>query len=176
MNNGIAEVNFRKYQDSLVVSGGAVIAFGLWAIVKTSLYLMINREKIMETLEQTQELNGDPVMGKIMFFFFSVFIIVVVSAGCLLRTYVGLSARAEGMGRPKGYSYVVISGIMALFYAASLVYEIVNFDFSYTDDSILDTLVAIIVDFTSLLIFVEMVCSAVRVKRIKAAMQRAECR
>ena len=88
----------RKYENTLSISGAAVIAFGLWSIIKAGLYLAAASPKELfgffkpEDLEKMNTLNvsASGVTGIILFGIFSALFIDL-----LLRLYVGRAAGHE---------------------------------------------------------------------------------
>lgn len=146
------EIRLRRYQNLLTISGLGVIAFGAWSVLKTILLLFFRKDYL-------ERIPDDNLFRVILF---------VMIGGILLfdfaiRLFVGLSARAEGKGKKKGYAYIVIAILMALFSLASLV--MIFFDTSYT--SIPELIVSVIVEATSLIVIIELLVGAFTVKKLQ---------
>lgn len=146
------ERKMRRYQNLLTVSGLGVIIFGLWSVLKTILLLFM-KEGILSEIP-------DDTFVRVMFFLILGGILLV---DVLIRLYVGLSARAEGFGKKKGYGYVIIAILMALASLTSLV--LIFFDTN--EQSIWELIVSVIVEATSLVVTIELLVAAFTVKKLK---------
>ena len=146
------ERKMRRYQNLLTVSGLGVIIFGLWSVLKTILLLFM-KEGILSEIP-------DDTFVRVMFFLILGGILLI---DVLIRLYVGLSARAEGFGKKKGYGYVVIAILMALASLASLV--LIFFDTN--EQSLWELIVSVIVEATSLVVTIELLVAAFTVKKLK---------
>ena len=146
------ERKMRRYQNLLTVSGLGVIIFGLWSVLKTILLLFM-KEGILSEIP-------DDTFVRVMFFLILGGILLI---DVLIRLYVGLSARAEGFGKKKGYGYVVIAILMALASLTSLV--LIFFDTN--EQSIWELIVSVIVEATSLVVTIELLVAAFTVKKLK---------
>ena len=146
------ERKMRRYQNLLTVSGLGVIIFGLWSVLKTILLLFM-KEGILSEIP-------DDTFVRVMFFLILGGILLV---DVLIRLYVGLSARAEGFGKKKGYGYVVIAILMSLASLTSLV--LIFFDSN--EQSIWELIVSVIVEATSLVVTIELLVAAFTVKKLK---------
>ena len=146
------EIKMRRYQNLLTVSGLGVIIFGLWTVLKTILLLFL-QEDMLDDLP-----DG---------LFYRVLFLTLVGGGLLIdfliRLFVGLSARAEGFGKKKGYGYIVVAILIAIASLASLV--LIFFDTG--DRSILELIVSFIVEATSMIATVELLVAAFTVKKLK---------
>lgn len=146
------ERKMRRYRNLLTVSGLGVIIFGLWSVLKTILLLFM-KEGILSEIP-------DDTFVRVMFFLILGGILLI---DVLIRLYVGLSARAEGFGKKKGYGYVVIAILMALASLTSLV--LIFFDTN--EQSIWELIVSVIVEATSLVVTIELLVAAFTVKKLK---------
>lgn len=146
------ERKMRRYQNLLTVSGLGVIIFGLWSVLKTILLLFM-KEGILSEIP-------DELFVRVMFFLILGGILLI---DVLIRLYVGLSARAEGFGKKKGYGYVVIAILMALASLTSLV--LIFFDTN--EQSLWELIVSVIVEATSLVVTIELLVAAFTVKKLK---------
>ena len=146
------EIKMRRYQNLLTVSGLGVIIFGLWSVLKTILLLFL-KEGILK------ELPDDTIVRVIVFAFLGGVLLVEF----LIRLFVGLSARAEGFGKKKGYAYIVVAILMALASVASLVLLF----FDTNDQPIGELIVSVIVEATSLVVTIELLVAAFTVKKLK---------
>ena len=135
------EIKMRRYQNLLTVSGLGVIIFGLWTVLKTILLLFLQEDMVDDL--------PDGLFYRVLFF---TLIGGVLLIDFLIRLFVGLSARAEGFGKKKGYGYIVVAILIAIASLASLV--LIFFDTA--DRSILELIVSFIVEATSMIATVEL--------------------
>ena len=146
------EIKMRRYQNLLTVSGLGVIIFGLWTVLKTILLLFLQEDMVDDL--------PDGLFYRVLFF---TLIGGVLLIDFLIRLFVGLSARAEGFGKKKGYGYIVVAILIAI---ASLVSLVLIF-FDMGDRSILELIVSFIVEATSMIATVELLVAAFTVKKLK---------
>ena len=146
------EIKMRRYQNLLTVSGLGVIIFGLWTVLKTILLLFM-QEDMLDDLP-------DGLFYRVLFF---TLIGGVLLIDFLIRLFVGLSARAEGFGKKKGYGYIVVAILIAIASLASLV--LIFFDTA--DRSILELIVSFIVEGKSKIAPVELLVAAFTVRKLK---------
>jgi len=146
------EVKMRRYQNLLTVSGLGMIVFALWSVLKTILLFCFNEKLLAEVPDDTLfRVVLFSIIGVILLFDF------------LMRLFVGLSARAEGFGKKKGNAYIVVAVLIALGSLASLV--MIFFDSSI--QSIIELIVSVIVEATSLIVVIELLVAAYTVKKLK---------
>ncbi|MBQ7646512.1 MAG: hypothetical protein IJS94_04510 [Clostridia bacterium] len=146
------EVKMRRYQNLLTVSGLGMIVFALWSVLKTILLFCFNEKLLAEVPDDTLfRVILFSIIGFILLFDF------------LMRLFVGLSARAEGFGKKKGNAYIVVAVLIALGSLASLV--MIFFDSSI--QSIIELIVSVIVEATSLIVVIELLVAAYTVKKLK---------
>lgn len=166
------DAKLRKYENTLVISGAAVVTFGLWSIVKAVLYfIMVSPEGLVKNIksdELAQLQFGDLSENTVGYLLIAVILFLLV-LDLLLRLYIGRSAVADGRHlRKKRITYVV----MAFLVAAGLVSSLVTRFFRTEQDTIwVDSFetasVSTIVDLTSLLALIEMIIAAIMVRRLR---------
>ncbi len=162
----------RRNQHTLVCTGAGINAFAIWSMVKTCMLLFLQeREKVVEKAADLAE--------KYPWFIWMVFGLVslIFLPLLLIHLYVGLSARAEGYGRRRGLVYIVVAAIMDILYVVSIYSSVLDLsgkDPDGMDMPLTETLVSITIDITTVFILTKLVISAIRVKRILAAMAGAK--
>ena len=105
------ERELRKQQNQLVDAGIGVILFAVWSIVKMNLYVGLNATA-MEELRQAAVEFGLNEKGFLTF-------LIIIFMGILLwqlsiRLYIGLSASAEGKGRKKSWTYLILAAVLVV--------------------------------------------------------------
>ena len=146
------EVKLRRYENLLTVSGLGVIVFGLWSVIKTLLVLFMQEDTLADMPDST--------LIRVIFF---TIIGLVLLVDLLLRLFVGLSARAEGFGKKKGVVYIVFAILLAIVSLISV--GMIFFDMD--EESIVEIIVSVIVEGTSLIVVIELLIAAFNVKKLK---------
>ena len=86
----------RRYRHTLVITGGAVILFGLWDIAKTILQLMFTQPLAKLVAQQTEALEQGVQL--IFLLFTIVFLVIFFMISFSIRLCVGRTAIAVGKG------------------------------------------------------------------------------
>ena len=155
------ERELRRQQSKLAASGLAVIAFGIWSVVK-GIILMLLGEAPVDIRVLMREVDA-PVWA---FVLVVVLFLIVLNVDLYLRIYVGLSARSEAAGKKKGAAYLVVACIVL---TLSILSIIALFRSAYTDTSG-DKVVTFVIEVTSLIALLNMIVASVRVKKIRKAL------
>ena len=145
----------------LIIIGTGVIAFGVWSVIKTVLYYALSRDEMLRILKE-QGLEQGYEAG--------VYVLIALALAFILglRIYIGLSARAEGVGKRRGNGYVVLAAIMTLANFGGFVLSVVGaFELELTLDNIVDLSVTFVVELTSIATMAELVYSALRVRNLR---------
>ena len=161
----------RKYQDHLAVSGGGVLIFGIWSLIKGIIYIFNarNDEVLMDTFS-----GLDPQAVDILLAFFAVVTVISLLIDIGLRLIVGLNAIGEGHGRKKGIGYIVVAVIFTVLTAVSFAiyaYAVFRGD---SDSGILEIAITVLVDITSLSAFLDVIISAIRLRKINRLTESGE--
>ena len=106
------DAKIRKYRYKLMCSGYAVIAFGLWSIVRVFLMRLTDAPGLREMLGSGEEsAEYEAVLFSIL--------AVVLAADLLFRLLVGRSAIRESRGERRGITYLLLAAIYAAVSALS---------------------------------------------------------
>ena len=152
----------RKYQNTLIVTGGGVIAFGIWSLVRFMTYFLLNTRTMMELL-------GLESKEDVIFVYLIVFIMLLIDLA--VRVFVGRAAIMEGTGRKKGYVYIAAGVVLLMLTATSVYNDFLTFSRSHND--VLDGYAATLADVTSMFILAEMLITAVRLKQMYRKQDKA---
>ena len=110
-----------KHQTTLICSGLAVIAFGLWSIVRVSLLFYLQRSRILQLIMEGElELLTGQSTDTITAILFGVAIGFLI-LDLLFRLYIGLSAIREGNGKRRRLAYVVLAIVYLVFLLGGLI-------------------------------------------------------
>lgn len=155
------QLRLRKNQSDLAAIGLGVIAFGVWSVIKTVLYVAFHTESVLGSLE------GD----KYLILTFWILLGGVLAIGLALRLYIGLSAIAEGKGKKRKAGYIVLSLLMSVLSFVLLTAGLLAQGFAGAAGN---TAVTLMVEMTSDVLLLEMSISAIRVRRMKKSTAGAE--
>ena len=175
-SGGKMERELRRNQNVLVCVGTGVIMFGFWSVIKGIMTIFLQRDLLLETIETSKQSLSPEELE----FFDPVFTVVCIIIGIivaivmLIRIYVGLSARKEGMGRETRThrAYLVFSVILAVIPVFYLVLEFSEGVKSL--GSFLDQIVPIIIDVTSLVMTIQLLVAGAKVRNLKRSLREAE--
>ena len=154
------ERRLNKLNEMLIVSGTGVITFGFWTVIKVFLMLIFKFDEINDLMDgdlTNPEQRWDVILIMI--------IVCLIIIG--IRSYVGLSARAEGMGRHKRVSYIIVAVFMLVFEVAGTI-EGLDMLVDASFDKTVDNVIELLVDITSYIILIQMIISAIGVRIVKA--------
>lgn len=149
------ESELRRHQDNLVTIGSGVVTVGVVSMLQLILYFYVNLSEIRNLMPAEE---NDTYLNFVMAITFGMALI-----GMLMRAYIGFSARAEGKGRKRGFFYVVLAGLIALLDVCLTVFGLIQL----ADPTVfaLDMFVTVVFFTVSVITIVQMMVSAVYVKR-----------
>ena len=161
------EKQLRKNRSRLQIFGAGVIAFTVWSLLKPLLLaLMLEPEESAAQIEVSEFPDG------VLIFVLVLVLLDMVLAG--VRIFIGLSARAEGRGKPRGKTYVVFAFLIFTIQFLLLVYTTIRLIRGESDDrTVLDAAGALVVEIGSVVTMGETAVTAVRVKKLTAALREA---
>ena len=159
-------------------SGVAVIAFGVWTIIKSAFYLLLQPFDIEIFIPPEQLAEMEAEMGPNVDILTSGVIVgaifFILFLDLLLRFYIGKSAYADGRARKrKRVIYVIVAIIMAVAFANGIWATVSNlFIGEPTEQSegveyMRGVLTSVLLDMTSLLALIELIVSAIQVRRLR---------
>ena len=154
---GELERLLRKNQNTLVIVGEGVIAFGIWNVMKILLSIAFVEDTRQSLLYDAATGEAEPLALVV------VGVVIMLGLILALRLFVGLSAISEGRGRRRRYGYLVFTALMILVDGAAL---ISTFFVSDPFDTMLDGVITVVVELTSIVTLVELFASGIRVKAL----------
>ena len=160
-NNSNLQIQLRKNQNTLIVVGLGVIAFGVWSVIKSVLLTTLTGDTLANITEQ----------GTAVTVAFWIMLGIVLAIDLRLRLYVGLAAINEGRGRKKRKAYIVWAFLMAFMGALAVVIGLATIGSS---EAIGTTVVTVIVETTSCVLLVEMALAALKVKKLCRQLEEQE--
>ena len=149
----------RKLQNTLSISGLALIAFCALDVLKFVLYWFLN-QNAYETIKIL--LDEAPAAAQTLLFIIFGYILVEI----LLSVFVGLFARSEGKGKKRNIFYVIVAIFMVIYLLATGIYTIVYcFLDTITLESIFDSFISAFVDFTVVFVLIEIISSSLKLRK-----------
>lgn len=148
-------------QSDLASMGLGVIAFGVWSVIKTVLYVALDTEKYLGSFE------GNMAMIVI----FWALLGGALAIDLALRLHIGRSAIAEGKGAKRKSGYIVLALLMAAFSFTALIAGLFVQGFGA---GIKNSAVTLIVELTSDVLLLGVGISAFRVKRLNRELTGTE--
>ena len=157
------EIQLKRNQNILAVTGAGVAVFGFWSVVKTIMYCVLSPEAIEAMLLAELETNPDIPLGLLTNTFYLV-LGVIFLMDLAIRLFICICARAQAQGRERGNAYIIMTGVMLMTYLALFIYNASAF-YGATS-SVLDTAISILIELTSIYTLFELMVSAIRVKKL----------
>jgi len=161
MESGM-ERKLRHLENNLVVAGTGLLAFSVWSIIRTLLFLLTYRQELTNYIEQLVEEEGTEVPPAL------VIIVVIILFALVVLPYIiiGRSARTEGMGKKRKKFYIVLAIIM-LIPQILIVITSISSVFGAEEGSLLEAIITAMIDVTTFCVLLETVITAIRVKKYR---------
>ncbi len=164
-------IEIRRHQSTLMTSGSAVIALSLWSFVKTMLMAFAVDDKLATSAHET---FGPEVTGTELAVYYAVFVVLLLLIGIIVLgppIYVGRSAIAEGMGKPKGSFYVVLADLLMVVNVISSVSICMHAGGLLKS---LEALFTCLIDLSFSLALLDLMVAAVKVRRLNKLVHAGE--
>lgn len=152
-------IELRRRRIALMTLGSGVFAFGAWSILKSYLYLWVN--PIVFDGVAADKLSAVTI---IFYVIYTLFMLLDL----LLRAYVGMGARAMGMGKKKGLTYMIVLSLMLAASVLSCLFMVLGRgDTRMENQSELDFFVSAFVELCNLGVLAELLYTVIRVKKLE---------
>ncbi len=152
------ERELRRFRDHLRISGMGIIVFGFWSVIRTTIYAITNRKELMSDVTESVDPELAATIYAITFAVILIFILI-------MRWFMGIRAIREAKGQKAGSMYILLAFLYVVTYIAVLALEI--FDYKDMQISLIEEIVTVIVDLTSLSMFVELLYAVIQVRAMK---------
>ena len=149
--------DLRRNENILAVSSLTMILFGVWTAIKLVLYFSLSEDGFRAIPKGTD--------GQLERMILTAILVLFICISMSTRLCVGLSARAESMGRKKGYGYVVLAVLILAADILALGFSLAHIEENF--DSWMDMVITLFVETTSMLTIAELIVAAFRVKKLK---------
>ena len=148
----------RKYSNRLKMAGRAIIIFGLWSSLQVLILYFLNQESILTLVYEALKEEG--VENSLLYPIIIIVAIILVGIPFLINLYMGLSAMGEAKGKKKIPVYLVICVL-------SFIFSFVSIFMSDFSDYLELAIASLIVDVTFCIACIDVVYSAIRLRRCK---------
>ena len=149
--------DLRRNENILAVSSLTMILFGVWTAIKLVLYFSLSEDGFRAIPKDAE--------GQLERLILIAILVLFIGGSMTFRLIVGLSARAESMGRKKGYGYVVLAVLILAADILALGFSLAHIEENF--DSWMDLIITLFVEATSMLTIAELIVAAFRVKKLK---------
>ena len=176
-NNEPNDIKIRKFRDTLVTGGFAIIAFGIWTVIKsimeafTILRPMLGNMSFEDLTQVQAEQLRELIDSNALFYTLLFFILVFLIVDLAVRVYVGLSARAIGLQKKKrngkersGIVWLIFGILLVVFGAYSVIITLVNTSEILRVYSVMYYVISLFVDVTSLVVTTELIVTGFRLR------------
>jgi len=157
LKNDAESVKYRRNQNTLVVLGMGVMMFGFWGIIKLIAQVLLGTQFI-----DPEELEDLGTGGTI---FVTFFVAAVFSTDVILRLYVGLRARREGLGKKTGVGHLIVSVLLIM--GSMITIGILFWGIMNTSGDLDENLIALFLELSSLVVTLEVFMASVSVRRYR---------
>ena len=177
-NNNPNDIKIRKFRDTLVTGGFAIIAFGIWTVIKSIMEAFTILQPLIGSLsyENLTQLQAKQLKAMIednsLFYFFLLMIVAFLIVDLSVRVYVGLSARAIGLQKKKrngkersGIVWLIFGVILTGFSVYSLVVSLIQTRDLLEVYSIEYYVISLFVDVTSIFVTAELIVTGFRLRK-----------
>ena len=155
------EAKLRRYQTLVKTLGLGTLAFGIWNILKTIIYNIINPTS--ETSDSSDLILNETNETALIVIFFLLIAVLIIDI--LMRIFVFFSTRRVSAGKSKGILCIIVSSIMAISYGISVPLDVLNL--GYSSKTITDSIATIILDTTAFMISIGVIYATIKIINIK---------
>jgi len=147
-----------------MIVGTGIVTMAGWSLVRTALALAFGNLVTEKDLTDIRTQAGDPRLYKLYLVFFWLTIFIIVAAEFLMRMHVGLSAVAVGRGKEKGKGFIIATVFLILW---SFIVMALNIYAIYLGQltRLGNYVLTLLIEATSAIMMIEMVVSAIRLRR-----------
>lgn len=165
-----------KHRHTLAVVGLSVIAFGIWSLIKLVLYFVLI-EPIIDTISSNyDDLSNSKIETWILIAITLAIVVLFVLIDLLFRWIVGRKAIKISRGEKEpGVSFFVLSSILLLMDLSELVMGTLSVvGIVPSEKDLYDQISTLLVDFTSVVMLIEMIFAAVMIRKLTKAISERQ--
>ena len=181
------QIKLRRYRDTLITGGMAIIGFGLWSVVKVLVetirdFLPALKNISIENFspEEAQKIRTIIENNTLSNVLLGI-IIVILAIEMIVLVYVGLSARAVGLQKKKkngkkrnGIAWLILGLFLVAISVYSTISSLVSFGSDLQYHSVLYLIISIFVDATTVFVLAELVFTGFRLRSLSKKLNETE--
>ncbi len=157
MNTEITRL--RRYEDDLHVSGTGVVILGAWSIIRILIELVLNTKDFID-LDEIDSVGAKAVTTALVLGLIAILSFIIMK----VHLYIGLNAIKAAQGKPYKKGYV----LAAIIFTVLSVLSLIVYKDEFNDLTRIDTTIAsILVDLTTIYLFIVVIVSSFKIKKIK---------
>lgn len=176
INNDNDHILIRKSQNTLIVVGMGTMLFSVWTVVKTLSSFLLLKDESVAVVKRTAGESGAALSDKLVFYVVLAGMVIAMILFLAARAFVGMSAISEGRGLRRRNGYLILASIMIILNTASFVTSFFSTKDSQEPLSVFSnntSLSALIIELTSLIMLVELVYSAIRIRGVRKRVRQS---
>ena len=162
IDNDIDHILIRRSQNTLIVVGTGTILFSVWTVVKTLGTLILLKDEAVAVVRKTADENGIIISDQHLFYIVLAVTLIALLLFLAVRTYIGLTAISEGRGLRRRIGYLILAVIINFVSVKSQ--DSIDSLAVFSNDT---SLSAHIIEITSIIMLVELVFSAIRIRIVR---------
>ncbi len=156
-------MELRRYQSQLSISAIGVMIIGVWTIIKGLLYTFLGQESMNYVFEGME-------YAEIIRIITYIIIIILAGTDCVLRMIIGRAARAEAFEMPYRQGYLKLAIVLCTLNVLGImltIWSLLSDEFRV--NTFFDNLASMIVDITSVYIYLQLIISAFKLRKLRKA-------
>ena len=157
------ETELRRRRIELLTLGSGIIAFGVWSVLKTFLYVWV--------APLTGELDVAQQYRSLVLAVSYGLIALIVLIDLRLRLYIGLSARKEGVGKRVGKTYIIVAAFVLAVNIVTWIATVFVYRYQEEQQALMDYIVSLAVDLTSMALMGRLLHNAIRVRQLRRQLE-----
>ena len=170
VNNTERRIALRRAENTLMVVGLGIILFSAWSAVRTVGLVLLYRTKILTIIKESLgEMDDVPISDNTLFGILLAMVGIFLLFTIALRLFIGLSAMAEARGKRSGIFYILLTVFLIWvnihFTIDTFLKVVATPAVDYELES--PTFAGVFIELTSVVMMIEMVISAVRVRKYR---------
>ena len=178
-NNEPNDVKIRKFRDTLVTGGFAIVAFGIWTLLKSILEVFTIFQPMLKSMsyEDLSQAQAEQLKAMIednsLFYLLLFTVLIFLAVDLAVRIYVGLSARAVGLQKKKkngkersGIVWLIFGVILTIIGIYSLIVTLKDTSEILQMHSIMYYVISLFADVTSIIVTAELVVTGFRLRNL----------
>ena len=169
LSNDENSVRIRKYSNRLTMAGRAVIIFGLWSSLRVVILALLGMDDTFsDSFNVARDLAANVENKAAVYAIATVVVVFALVIPFLINLFIGRRAIMEGTGKKSTTVYLVVAALLLALTIFSLIY-------GGSEDEFYEIWIAsIIVDITLCGAYIDVIYSAIRLKKCSRIAQAKE--